>query len=142
MTNSDIREIRAEQEHIEAFDLIRQLRTHLSLENYLCLVGEMSSRGYRMFALHQGDKMVSVAGVEVMTNLYNLRHLWVYELITDASERLQGHGATLLHYVENFARQQSCASVVLSSAISRTDAHRFYTSHRYEDVSTVFKKKL
>ena len=142
MSKTVIKEIHSEQEYIDAFDLIRHLRAHLSLESYLTLVREMSSRGYRMFGLFREGKVISVAGIEVMTNLYNLRHLWVYDLVTDASERSKGYGAQLLGYVEDFARQQSCTSVVLSSGISRADAHRFYQSAQYEGVSTVFKKKL
>jgi GNAT superfamily N-acetyltransferase len=137
-----IKEIVSQHERVDAFDCIRQLREHLTLDQYLSLVDEMVSRGYRMFALYREEKPISVAGVEVMTNLYNLRHLWIYELVTDAAERSKGYGTQLLQYLEDFARQESCSAVVVSSGLSRIDAHRFYGASGYEGVSTVFRKKL
>ncbi|NDJ59896.1 MAG: GNAT family N-acetyltransferase, partial [Chloroflexi bacterium] len=84
---------------------------------------------YRLFAVRAGDDnaIVALAGLEVMTNLYHLRHVWVYDLVTTEAARSHGYGAALMRYIEEFARTQGCDGVAMSSGLQRADAHRFYS---------------
>lgn len=58
-----IRSLTVEQEWLEAFPLIRQLRPHLTEASYLELVHEATkNEGYRMFALEVEDTLCAVIG--------------------------------------------------------------------------------
>ena len=56
--------------------------------------------------------------------------------------RGHGFGGRLLADVERRARARGCASVVLSSATRRADAHAFYERHGYVATGRRFKKSL
>lgn len=136
----NIAEIRTEAERREAFPVMRELRPHLDEAAFLRLLSEMEPEGYRLFALRDGGRIVALAGVAVCTNLYHGRHVWVYDLVTAGAARSKGHGARLLAFVEDFARENGCDTVALSSGFARADAHRFYEREGYKKTSFVFLK--
>ncbi len=55
-----------------------------------------------------------MAGVQVLTNLYYERHLYVYDLVATAGARSRGHGAALMEHVESLARREGCKHVALA----------------------------
>jgi GNAT superfamily N-acetyltransferase len=139
----EIVELRSEIELREAFPVMRELRTHLDEARYLALLRVMMPRGYRLLAVRDSGRIVALAGIEVMTNLYNDRHVWVYDLVTTAGERSRGHGRRLLTHVEQLGRSEGCTMIALSSGLQRLDAHRFYERHMgFEPVSYSFNKRL
>ncbi|GAA5344539.1 GNAT family N-acetyltransferase [Planifilum fimeticola] len=138
-----IRELTKKDEWIEAFPLMKELRTHLDQDTYLSLLEEMRPQGYRLFALEENGRMVALAGVAVMVNLYNGRYLFIYDLVTKEGERSKGYGEKLLRHLEAFARDQGCRLVELTSGLKRKNAHRFYEEKMgYTRNSWVFRKRL
>ena len=122
-----IDELTSEAEWREAFPVMRELRTHLDEATFLDLMRAMEPEGYRLLAARDDTGVIrALAGIAALTNLYYGRHIWVYELITTASERSRGYGKTLLDYVDALARDLGCDTVALASGLQRADAHRFY----------------
>lgn len=143
MTDTQIHELRAEDEWIDAFPLMKQLRTHLDEESYLDYLHEMTDGGYRLFGAFVDDELVSLAGVAVQVNMYYGRHVWVYELVTDADHRSEGHGLDLLSFIEDWAEENDCELVALSSGLQRERAHQFYEEQAgMERASYVYKQPL
>ncbi|NQT32999.1 MAG: GNAT family N-acetyltransferase [Candidatus Omnitrophica bacterium] len=139
----EIVELSSEEELGESFQVMSQLRPHLSKEEYIDLLEEMIPDGYRLFALRESGKMTAVAGVSVGTNLYHGRHVWVYDLVTLEAARSKGYGKKLLEYIENFARKENCSIIALASNLERTEAHKFYQNKMgYEKKGFVFQKVL
>lgn len=138
-----IQELQSQEDWREAFPVMHELRTHLKEQQYLDLLRGMAQEGYRLFALRDGDRLVSLAGVGILTNFSYGRHVWVYDLITVSDARSQGYGRRLLEFIEEFARREGCGIIALSSGLERTEAHRFYEDHlNYEKPSYVFRKRL
>lgn len=139
-----IKELKTVAEWREAFRVIQQLRTHLDEEEYLDLVKEAAQKdNYQMAALFEDRRIVAVIGFMPMITLYNGRFIWVCDLVTDSASRSKGHGATLLNYVEKWAKEHNYSKVSLSSGLKRVDAHRFYEEKMdYDKVSYVFLKSL
>ncbi|MED3713873.1 GNAT family N-acetyltransferase [Bacillus thermocopriae] len=139
-----IKELTTKQEWMDAFPVMKQLRTHLDEESYLKLVEEaVQKEGYRMVALYENGKIVAVSGFMPMITLYNGKFIWVCDLVTDSSQRSKGHGESLLSYIENWAKENGYPIISLSSGLQRKDAHRFYEDKmNYDKVSYVFLKKL
>lgn len=143
MSTDDIRELTTEMEWRAAFDILKQLRDGLTEEEYLNYLRDMREEGYRLFALFHEEKLISLAGVSVQTNFYNGRHLFVYDLVTQANHRSEGYGASLMNFVEEWAKEQDCESVTLESGLWRDDAHRFYENDLDMDrYCYTFKKEL
>lgn len=143
MVETEIRELVSEEEWTAAFPVMGQLRTDLDVETYLEYLRRMTAEGYRLFARLVDGEIVALAGIEIQTNMYYDRHVWVHELVTDADHRSAGHGLALLRFVEEWAAEQGCELVALSSGVQRTDAHRFYEEKAgMERVSYVYKRPV
>lgn len=127
VSNLIIKELQSRNEIINAFPVMRQLRTHLDEVSYLELVSEAQKKeGYKMFALFNDNDIVAVIGFQPMITLYYGRFIWVCDLVTDVNKRSEGYGEKLLSYIHKWANENKYESVALSSGIQRTDAHRFY----------------
>jgi GNAT superfamily N-acetyltransferase len=143
MTETTIHELETEREWLAAFPVMVQLRTRLDEDTYLDYLRTMTTDGYRLFAGSVDGKIATLAGVGVRVNMYYGRHVWVYELITDADHRSEGYGAELLSFVEEWGWEQNCELVALSSGLQREDAHRFYEEWiGMERASYVYKQPL
>jgi GNAT superfamily N-acetyltransferase len=144
MSNLTIKELQSRNEIIKAFPVMRQLRTHLDEGSYLELVSEAQEKeGYKMFALFDGNDIVTVIGFQPMITLYYGRFIWVCDLVTDVNKRSKRYGEKLLTYIHKWANENKYESVALSSGLKRTDAHRFYENKMdYNKVSYVFKSTL
>ena len=144
MSSLTIKELQSRNEIMEAFPVLRQLRTHLNEGSYLELVSEAQEKeGYKMFALFDDNDIVAVIGFQPMITLYYGRFIWVCDLVTDANKRSEGYGEKLLSYTHKWAIENKYESVALSSGLQRTDAHRFYENKMdYSKVSYVFKASL
>jgi GNAT superfamily N-acetyltransferase len=139
---TEIKEVAAD-ELKKAFPIVRQLRTHLTVDDYIELTQSMMADGYRIFCLFDDGEIVSYAGIAILTNLYYGKHIWVYELVTDETKRGKGYGKRLLSYLEKYGKDNALNCIALSSGLQREDAHRFYEdSMGYEKASYVFKKNL
>ncbi|WP_010676841.1 GNAT family N-acetyltransferase [Bacillus timonensis] len=139
----EVRELKNADEWKMAFPIMKQLRTHLELEEFVALVTEMQPQGYRLFALLDEGKIVAITGVAQQLNLYYGKNLYVYDLVTNESSRSKGYGEALLSFVHELARDLGCGKVALTSGLQRGDAHRFYEDKMgYERKSYAFVKDL
>ncbi len=103
----------------------------------------MRPLGYRLFAGRVEGVIAVLAGVGFGVNFYYGRYLWVYDLVTGEANRSRGHGKAMLDHLEALAREHGCHTVALSSALHRTDAHRFYEDKAgYDRVSYTFVKQV
>lgn len=138
-----IRELATDKEIRSAWAVVKELRADLLESEFIALVTAMGREGYRLFGLFEEDAIVAVVGFAILTNLYYQRHLWIYDLVTKASERSCGYGSAMLKYVEKLAQKDGCEMIALSSGLERTDAHRFYTDKAgFTKSSLVFKKLI
>ena len=139
----EIVELTSAAEFREGYAVMHELRTHLDEAQYMALLAEMRTRGYRQFAVRDGGRFVAMAGIFFNVNFYYGHYLWVYDLVTTAAARSQGYGGQLLTYLEEMARAAGCDTIALSSGVQRLDAHRFYELRMgYDRVSYTFKKAL
>ena len=127
----------------QAYPVIHQLRTHLSLEEYISHVKAMIPYGYQVVCLFEGDNVVTYAGFAEQLNMYYGNHIWVYDLVTDNEKQGNGYGKILLSHIERLAKDNSLSCVALSSGIQREDAHRFYEKGMgYNKTGYVFNKNM
>lgn len=139
-----IKELKHTQDWKEAFPIMKQLRTHLSEDEFLAIVEKaVQKEGYKLAALYEGNKIAAVTGFMPMITLYNGEFIWVCDLVTDASSRSRGYGKALLTYVEKWAKENGHGIVSLSSGLQRSEAHKFYEEKMdYNKVSYVFLKRM
>ncbi|MCU5745321.1 GNAT family N-acetyltransferase [Staphylococcus sp. SQ8-PEA] len=139
-----IQELFNEDEVSQAFEVVKQLRTHLTKDEYLDLVTEsIRDDGYRMFGMFESTEIVGIVAFQAQTTLHHGRSLWVTDLVVDEAWRSKDIGARLLSYLENWADEQGYSNMMLSSSIDKSDAQQFFEGKmNYSKVSYVFKKSL
>ena len=134
-----IEEIAPDDERLPAvFEVMRELRTHLSLEDFRRMYEESEAQGYRVAAVFEDDEPRAVAGYRVMTNLVSGRNLYVDDLVTAEKWRSHGYGQRLNDYLVQKAKDDDCNSIQLDSAVHRAEAHRFYFREHYRVASFHF----
>lgn len=128
---------------LEAFPIMKQLRTDLTEETYIELLQDMSKDGYKLYAMSVEDKIVALVGLSWRINFYNKRHIFIYDLVTDVSQRSFGYGEKLLKYIHDWAKENGAEYVALESGLQRSDAHRFYEDKlNYDKWCYSFRKTL
>jgi GNAT superfamily N-acetyltransferase len=109
-----------------AWPVVRQLRTHLTEDGFVAMVGAMRAEGYRAIALLRDNTPCAYAGFRILTMLAHGRLLYVDDLVTDESARDTGAGRALMAWLVGEARRHGCAGVQLDSGVQRFAAHAFY----------------
>lgn len=138
-----IKQLTTEQEWMDAYAVIVQLRTELTVEKYLQLLKEMTQDGYMLFALFENKKMIVVTGLSWRVNFYSERHIFVYDLVTDEQYRSRGYGEKILYYLHQWGKENGARYIALESGIQRINAHRFYEDRLgYEKWCYSFRKAL
>ena len=67
-----------------------------------------------------------VTGYQDMHSVRYGYRVWVEDLAVDPEERSKGVGKALLDAAKSWARERGATHLELDSALTRTDAHRFY----------------
>lgn len=138
-----IQKLTSKEQWIEAFPVMRELRTDLTEETYLELLEQMQEDGYLLYGLYKGGKIITVAGLSWRVNFYNKRHIFIYDLVTDSAYRSHGYGEKLLSYLHKWAKENGATYVTLESGIQRIKAHQFYEDKfDYDKWCYSFRKKL
>jgi len=114
-------------EVLATYDVMRQLRPHLSPHEYSSAVRRlMESQGYRLAVVVEDGHVRAVAGYRFMEMLYCGRFLYLDDFVTDERVRSRGYGRQLLDWLKATARSNGCRELHLDSRLHRGAAHRFY----------------
>ncbi|MDA7817597.1 GNAT family N-acetyltransferase [Sulfurimonas sp.] len=125
-----------------AYELVSQLHVDLSYKEFEDLIYDMRDIEYKMIGIMDGEELITYAGVCIETNLYHKRHLHVHELVTDSKYRGKKYGRMMLDYLHDYAKMGMCEHLVLSSAVSREQAHQFYEKHKFDKKGFIFLKEV
>jgi len=125
-----------------AYDVLKQLRINLSYKEFEDLIYDMRDMNYKMIGIFDDEELITYAGVNVQTNLYHKRHLFVFDLVTDEKYRGKKYGKMMLEYLHDYAKMGMCENIVLSSGLEKVDAHKFYENQGYSKKSFVYLKSV
>ncbi|MHB8885939.1 MAG: GNAT family N-acetyltransferase [Methylovirgula sp.] len=126
-TIPDLRFVDTESDALACYELMRQLRPHLSSEReFIERWKRQSASGYRLLALWDDGRPVALAGFRVQDNLVHGRHFYVDDLVTEESARGSGYGSLMMSRLKHEGRALGCGKLVLDTALANTLGHRFY----------------
>lgn len=121
---------RTDSEIARCFAVMVQLRPHLVEADFVARVRRMQPEGFHLAFLEADRAVRAVAGYRYHEKLFSGRTLYVDDLVTDTTQRSQGHGARLLGWLREEARARDCVLLELDSGVQRFEAHRFYFRER------------
>tara|TARA_R110000824_G_scaffold336_3_gene1923 strand:+ start:83317 stop:83742 length:426 start_codon:yes stop_codon:yes gene_type:complete len=132
----------SDDEIINCFDVMSELRPHLLRANFLATVREMEQDGYSLAYCENKNAVVAVAGYRIARNLFMGKHLYVDDLVTADKHRSKGYGETLIIWLRELALQEDCSYLHLDSGTHREQAHKFYFRQGFTITSFHFSEKL
>lgn len=122
------KQAKSDDEIMNCFAVMFELRPHLEKDSFLSTVREMENGGFRLAYIEQDGEVVCVSGYRVSTNLFMGKNLYVDDLVTADKYRSQGHGEQMLTWLRNAAKEEGCNVLHLDSGTQRQRAHKFYLS--------------
>lgn len=126
----------------ELYEVLRQLRTELTLPQLHEIYAEGFDQGLRFTAVEEDGRLVAVAGWRLVACTTAGRRLYIDDLVTDPQVRSAGHGHLLIAELERRAREAGCRILDLDSGVHRGAAHRFYFRERMTIASYHFMLTL
>ncbi len=119
--------------------VMSQLRPHVPVESFVARIRRMEQTGFQLAYLENAGEVAAVAGFRILDQLVSGRVLYVDDLVADAESRSLGHGAALLEWLRDYAKNSGCAFLELDSGVHRAGAHRFYFRHGLSIVAYHFR---
>ncbi|MDO6685525.1 MULTISPECIES: GNAT family N-acetyltransferase [unclassified Agarivorans] len=123
-------------------DVMLALRPSFTKATLIEQIKLQQLQGYQLSYLSDQQQIVAVAGFVIAWKLSWGKHLYLDDLVTLPSCRSKGVGKQLLHWLEDYAKQQQCEQFHLGSGVQRFAAHRFYLRHGFDIKSHHFTKQL
>ena len=96
-----------------------------------------------LLAVAEDGAIIGLASVYVdLESIRFGRRCWLEDLVVTAARRSQGTGRRLLDAATAWARDRGCTHLLLDSAVTRTDAHRFYLASGMTQTSLNFGREI
>ena len=132
----------SDEQIIECFSTISQLRPHLKKENFAEQVRRQQQDGYQLAFIKVDNQVVAVAGFFISESLRYGQFLYVYDLVVDENVRSKGYGKDIFEWLVDYGKSKGCNVLRLDSGVQRFDAHRFYFRQRMKIASYHFSLSL
>jgi GNAT superfamily N-acetyltransferase len=140
--NSKITLARSEQEVLDCYPAMAELRPHIKREEFVSTVKRLAEiAGYQLACLTDGG-VKAVAGFRISEWLAGGKYLEIEDLVATSGERSKGYGGELFDWLVEHAEQNHCREVRLVSRVTRFDAHRFYLNKRMIIEAYYFSRQL
>jgi GNAT superfamily N-acetyltransferase len=124
--NSKISVAQSDQQILDCYSVMAELRTQIQLDEFLPLVKRLNEIAGLQLAYLSDGEIKAVAGFRISEWLAGGKYLGIEDLVAKSNERSKGYGGELFDWLVEHAKKNNCQQVRLVSRISRLDAHRFY----------------
>ena len=140
--NSKITLALSEQEILDCYPVMAQLRPHLKRDEFVSTVKRLAEvAGYELAYLTDGE-VKAVAGFRISEWLAGGKYLEIEDLVATEGERSKGFGGELFDWLVRHAEEHDCHQIRLVSRVTRFDAHRFYLNKRMIIEAYYFSRQL
>ncbi|MDF0604963.1 GNAT family N-acetyltransferase [Neisseriaceae bacterium TC5R-5] len=120
-------ELRDEAALLLAFPLIQVLRPRLTdASSYLAQIKRQQQQNYCLIGGFVAGELVGLVGYRQQENLLYGQFLYVDDLVVAPAQQAMGHGAQLLDFARQQAKQLGCQHLVLDTGLHKALAQRFY----------------
>ena len=139
----EIKQLKTNQELEIIFPIVKELRPHLSFEEYIYLVREAENDNqYKLVGIFENNLPLAVMGYRILFDFVHGKHLYIDDLVVTQSLRSKGYGEMLLEYAEREAKKLDCKWLRLSTGIENERGKKFYERCGWKMRSVTYKKKL
>lgn len=122
----EITQARTDEQVMACFELLKLLRPHLNVKDFVEKIREQEEEGYHLIYIGDDEGVKSVAGYRMGRFLAWGKILMVDDLITLPEARGIGFGTHLLKWLKGEAKKNGCEGIHLDTGIDQGDSHRLY----------------
>ena len=142
MVSEMIKIAETRDELVACYEIVHELRGHLSVDEYLAMLDVMHGEGYRLAFLEVDGEVVCCAGFHMQSTLFMGRYMYVDDLVTGAAHRSLQYGAQMMDWLKAYGREHECKNLTLCSGVQRFSAHKFYLNQGFKIASHYFTQEL
>ncbi len=102
---------------------------------------EMVTQGYKCIGIFDGETLIGVCGIWILTKYYVGRHIEPDNVIITPEYRGKNIGHELMIWIEEYAKANGCVAGELNCYVGNQRAHRFWEKEGYEVIALHFQKK-
>lgn len=124
-------------------NLMKELRPHLSLEDYLSIYEHAHKNdGYEIVAIEEDNTVLALMGYRFLYDYVRGKHVYIDDLVSTEKARSMGLGAELLKYAEKVASENECNVLRLCTGIDNDRGVKFYEKNGWSKRAFAYTKKL
>ena len=94
------------------YDVLSQLYTQLTYKEFEDLIYDMREMNYKMIGIIDNKKLITYAGISILTTFKHKRHLKVFDLITDKQYDCKKYDLIMKDYLDDYAKIGMCERVL------------------------------
>lgn len=103
---------------------------------------EMIQKGYVCAGAYEGEKLIGICGIWILTKYYIGRHLEPDNVIILPEYRGKGIGEQLMEWVHAYGKSRGCVAAELNCYVSNTAGQKFWVNEGYEILGFHYRKML
>lgn len=119
-------------------EVMLQLRTNYDAETLVSQIEKQQASGYQVVYVKSSAGILAVSGFRVGEKLAWRKHIYIEDLVTNASYRSSGVGQFLMSWFKQYAVEIGCEQIHLDSGVQRFPAHKFYLREGFNIASHHF----
>lgn len=141
---NDTANVRSEVNELQlCFQVLQELRTHLTYESFLQIYAEAHKHeGYQIITAKKNKNIIGLMGFRILHDFVHGKHLYIDDLVSTHAERSNGVGSALLQHAEKIAMQQGCTGLRLCTGVENELGKKFYEKNNLSLRAVVYKKKF
>ncbi|MCC6818969.1 MAG: GNAT family N-acetyltransferase [Bacteroidia bacterium] len=122
--------------------LVQLLNPNTEEEILLNRLNEMAQTNYECVGVFVEGNLVGIAGLWLLTKLYNGRHLEPDNVIISQEYQGKGLGKLLFEWINQYALSKGCEVLELNCYVHNSPAHKFWMNEGYKILGYHFQKNL
>jgi GNAT superfamily N-acetyltransferase len=113
---------------LELYKQLDPINNDFSIETANKIWDKIENENIKYFIAKDNGKIIASCYIIIIPNLtYNGKSIgYIENVITDEKYRRKGIGKKIMEMAINYAKEENCYKVILTSGIKRTIAHTFY----------------
>ena len=122
--------------------LLKTLNEDIQDETLQGRLDEMLLQGYECVGVYNGNKLIGISGLWIITKYYVGKHIEPDNVVIDPEYRDKGIGELLMKWIYKYGRSKGCIASELNCYVSNAKGHKFWFNEGYKILGFHFQKKI
>jgi GNAT superfamily N-acetyltransferase len=105
-------------------------------------LNEMFDKGYICLGVFDGDKLIGISGLWILTKYYVGRHIEPDDVVILPEYRGQRVGEKMMEWIYQFAKEQGCIASELNCYVGNSAGQKFWANEGYRIIGFHYQKKF